>query len=169
MSTSILHPSGFIETQGCIGPRLIRNQPSREEPGILLNEVTDKYTTEFSVPYRDAYRTLKTLKKNWDLLDDNQKNALETIIGVNMIQEGPPIIPTPEPTLGPQQVKNLLRAITDPDPESKAKIMAEYGPDAIKEMYTEYNSWLFNEYRFFIIFVLCIFVFFLFIGIGIVV
>ena len=59
-----LHPSGFIETGGCAGPRYIRGQPNRESPGILLNSVEDKYIAEFDLPFRNLVRYIKKLKAN---------------------------------------------------------------------------------------------------------
>jgi len=79
---NVLHNAGFIETgPGCDGPRYTRGQPSRETPGVLLNEVTDKYVVEFNVPFRNAFRSIKDLKKNWNLLDEKQKSAIIDIIG----------------------------------------------------------------------------------------
>ncbi len=85
----ILHPSGFIETGGCAGPRYVREQPSRETPGILLNEVTDKYVAEFNLPYRNVYRSIKDLQNNWDLLDQTQKDAVISLIKVNPASKTP--------------------------------------------------------------------------------
>lgn len=81
MGISVLHPSGFIETGGCSGPRRVRNQPSRETPGVILSEVTDKYVTEFTVPFRNAVRSMKDFKLNWDRLDDGQKTQIMNIVG----------------------------------------------------------------------------------------
>jgi hypothetical protein len=78
---SVLHPSGFVETGSCSGPRYTRNQPSRETPGVLLNEITDKYVVEFNVPFRNATRSLKELKSNWDRLDPNQKKSIIDMLG----------------------------------------------------------------------------------------
>jgi len=88
-SMSVLHPSGFIETGNCTGPRLVRNQPSRESPGVLLDSVTDKYVTEFTVPFRNSVRSLKTLKMNWDKLDPEQQKLIADMIPIQ------PIIQTP--------------------------------------------------------------------------
>lgn len=79
-----LHPSGFIETgpETCDGPRYIRNQPSRETPGILLQ---DKYITEpnnsnstsssvdFNLPFRNAIRNTLMLQSMYDKLDHDQQ------------------------------------------------------------------------------------------------
>jgi lipopolysaccharide export LptBFGC system permease protein LptF len=76
----ILHPAGFIETGGCQGPRLVRNQPSRESPGVILNEVTDKYVTGFNLPIRNSIRILKQLKFNWNKLSDTDKENVMEIL-----------------------------------------------------------------------------------------
>jgi hypothetical protein len=80
-----LHPSGFVETGSCQGPRYIRNQPSRETPGVLL---ADKYIVEydqmdntsksvdFNLPFRSAFKYTKELQNNWAKLDQDQKNVL---------------------------------------------------------------------------------------------
>lgn len=81
MSISVLHPAGFIETGDCSGPRLVRNQPSRESGGTLLNEVTNKYVTEFTVPFRNAVRSLKEFKLNWDRINDEQKQSIMKMVG----------------------------------------------------------------------------------------
>jgi hypothetical protein len=38
-----LYPAGFVETEGCNGPRLVRSQPSRETTGVTLEECEAKY------------------------------------------------------------------------------------------------------------------------------
>lgn len=46
MSYPHLFPSGFLEFQDdCSGPRLYRNQPSRESDGVRLNDWLQKYAT----------------------------------------------------------------------------------------------------------------------------
>jgi hypothetical protein len=62
-----LHPSGFVETGGCAGPRYIRDQPNRESPGILLT--TDKYVAEFDLPFRNLMRYIKEIEDQWSKLD----------------------------------------------------------------------------------------------------
>ncbi len=79
--SSVLHPAGFVETGGCSGPQNIRNQPSRESAGILLNEVTDKYVTEFTVPFRNSVRSLKTFKLNWDKISSEDKEKIKAMVG----------------------------------------------------------------------------------------
>lgn len=82
-----LHPSGFVETGVCAGPRYIREQPSRETPGVLLNDVTDKYVTEFNLMYRNAFRSLKELESNWKRLSSEQKKDILDIIGPHLLQK----------------------------------------------------------------------------------
>ena len=84
-----LHPSGFIETgpETCDGPRYIRNQPSRETPGILLQ---DKYITEptqsahssvdFNLPFRNAIQNTIMLQSMYDKLDPEQKIVIDNKI-----------------------------------------------------------------------------------------
>jgi hypothetical protein len=83
MSTvvNVLHPAGFVETGSCSGPRLLRIQPSRETPGVLLNDVTEKYVSEFTVPFRNSVRTLKTLKMNWEKVPDSDKEKIMSMVG----------------------------------------------------------------------------------------
>lgn len=81
MSADVLHPAGFIETEDCIGPRLVRDQPSRESEGTLLNECTAKYLGHFNAPFTGAYNMLKSLKLNWERLDNKQKKDLLVILG----------------------------------------------------------------------------------------
>jgi hypothetical protein len=76
MGISVLHPAGFVETGGCSGPRLIRNQPSRETPGVIMSDLSDKYVTQFTVPYRNAVRSLKDFKMNWALISPEEKKQI---------------------------------------------------------------------------------------------
>ena len=72
MST-FLHPPGFVETVGCSGPNYIRSQPSRSTPGTLLNACTDKYTTEFELPYKNIQRYINEMTTNWEKLTNQDK------------------------------------------------------------------------------------------------
>lgn len=86
-----LHPSGFIETGSCSGPRYIRSQPNRETPGVLLDSkagsvedleaINRKYTVEYNLPFRNSYRFLKEMKLNWDKLSPEQREAAKEIVG----------------------------------------------------------------------------------------
>lgn len=38
-----LYPAGFVETEDCDGPRLVRSQPSRESEGVTLSQCEEKY------------------------------------------------------------------------------------------------------------------------------
>lgn len=71
-----LHPPSFIETGGCDGPRYTRGQPNRENPGILMSEIQDKYITEFELPYRNVERYIKEIGNNWNRLNDEQRNSI---------------------------------------------------------------------------------------------
>jgi hypothetical protein len=76
-----LHPASFVETQDCEGPRDIRNQPSRETPGVLLEE---KYITEqdpqlsvdFNLPFRNSLKYVDMLNIMFDKLDPDQKKIV---------------------------------------------------------------------------------------------
>ncbi len=59
-----LHPPSWIETESCDAPRYIRGQPSREESGVIMSEIQDKYTTEFELPYRNITRYIKEIENN---------------------------------------------------------------------------------------------------------
>ena len=71
-----LHPSSFVETGSCDGPRYIRSQPSRETGGVLLNEVTDKYVAEFNIPYENVQRYIKEIENSWEKLNPEQKSLV---------------------------------------------------------------------------------------------
>lgn len=71
-----LFPSSFIETEECEGPRFVRTQPSRETPGVLLNECSDKYIPEFELPYRNLASYIKSLQASWIRLTDEQKELV---------------------------------------------------------------------------------------------
>lgn len=74
--SAILQTSSFIETEGCSGPNYIRNQKSRESPGILMTEIQDKYIPEFELPYRNVLRYIKEVENNWNKLDSNQRLSI---------------------------------------------------------------------------------------------
>jgi len=77
---NVLHPAAFIENNApCPGAYYTREQPSRETPGVLLNDVTDKYVTEFTVPFRNVVRTIKELQINWARISDQDR---QNIIGM---------------------------------------------------------------------------------------
>ncbi len=79
-----LHPSGFVETGNseCVGPRLIRNQPNRESPGVLLSEkyivgeTPEKISVDFNLPFRNSIQNTNMLKMMYDKLDQSQKNII---------------------------------------------------------------------------------------------
>jgi hypothetical protein len=75
--TAVIQADSFIETGSCDGPRYNRNAPSRETPGVLMNEM-DKYTTEFELPYRNVERYIKEIGNNWNRLDKKQRSLVKT-------------------------------------------------------------------------------------------
>ena len=72
----LAYADSSIETNVCTGPRYTRTAPSRETPGILLNDVTDKYVTEFNLPYMNVARYIKEIDSNWTKLNQDQKNII---------------------------------------------------------------------------------------------
>ena len=81
--TSILHPPAFVETGGsCDGPNYTRNQPSRETPGIIMNEIDDKYISEFELPYINVKRYAKEIKNNLNRLSEEQKKSMAYELGL---------------------------------------------------------------------------------------
>jgi len=73
-----IHPPAFIETGSCDGPRYTRGQPSREETGVTMTEIQDKYIPEFELPYRNIQRYIKEIGNDWNRLDENQRNSIRT-------------------------------------------------------------------------------------------
>ena len=64
-----LHPSGFLERmEPCDGPKLYRDQPSRETGGILLNDFMAKYNPSSRVTdykFLETIRDLKEFSRHW--------------------------------------------------------------------------------------------------------
>lgn len=84
---STLHPSGFVESAGsCSGPRYIRSQPSRETPGVLLNECEAKYIPAFELPYRNITRYIKEIQDSWDKINPNDKEQIYNNLLKNLPQ-----------------------------------------------------------------------------------
>jgi hypothetical protein len=88
MTAQILHPSSFIETESCAGPRYVREQPSRETPGVLL---ADKYIVEyqdnspigeveFNLPFRNAIRSVKQLDLSLSKLTPEQTTEINRML-----------------------------------------------------------------------------------------
>ncbi len=75
--TAVIQADSFIETEDCDGPRYNRNAPSRENPGILMTEIQNKYITEFELPYRNIERYVKEIGNNWNRLDDKQRSLIK--------------------------------------------------------------------------------------------
>lgn len=71
-----LQTDSFIETGGCDGPRHNRSTPSREQTGITMDEIKNKYIPEFELPYRNVDRYIKEIGNNWDRLDENQRKSI---------------------------------------------------------------------------------------------
>lgn len=69
----LTYQDSSIETETCVGPRYTRTQPSRETPGVLLD---DKYIVEFNLPYRNLVRYVKEVEKDWSKLTDEQKQII---------------------------------------------------------------------------------------------
>lgn len=89
---SILQTDSWVETaEDCDGPKRIRNSPSRENPGILMNEIQNKYITEFELPYRNVSRYIKEIGNDWNRLDNQQrievKKAFQTMGLVGKISD----------------------------------------------------------------------------------
>jgi len=72
----LAYADSSIESGSCTGPRYTRTSPSRETPGVLLNSVTDKYVTEFNLPYMNVARYVKEVESNWSKLSPEQKNII---------------------------------------------------------------------------------------------
>lgn len=88
-----IHPPSFIETEDCGGIRYVRGQPSRENPGILMSEIQNKYVTEFELPYRNVLEYIKEVGNSWNRLNEDQKKSirqsfktmgLASVVGSNM-------------------------------------------------------------------------------------
>lgn len=79
--TAIVQTDSWLETGGCDGPRFTRHQPSREETGVTMTEIQDKYIPEFELPYRNVERYVKEIQNNWNRLDSKQRQALKTSLG----------------------------------------------------------------------------------------
>lgn len=120
----VLHPSGFVETGVCSGPRRARSQPSRETPGVLL---ADKYVVEwdeadsgvvatsegqggvfqgtavdFNMPFRNSIRSIKELSASWSRLFPDQRAVLSAqyLSGATFLGgDGTPGTATPSPLL----------------------------------------------------------------------
>ncbi len=161
MSTAqVLHPAGFIETGTCEGPRYVRSQPSRETPGVILNEVTDKYVSEFTVPFRNSTRALKTFKMNWDRVPDSDKEKIMTIVGpftknVPMNQAVRNIFSgdgTPEPKL--TNLKNILDNINHPDESMKQT----YSEEEMKNLKNDLREWVVETYWYLILIIVILFI-----------
>lgn len=132
-----LHPSAFVETVGCKGPRYTRNQPSRESAGVLYNECESKYGTKYELPYRNIKGFLDSLDVNWGKLDTKQRGELVEYIRNKL----------------PQVQKNVIQAVTaqpttlsiirdyilkDPKNNTQDLLNAMYYPqDAIKQVMSE--------------------------------
>lgn len=161
MSTAqVLHPAGFIETGTCEGPRYVRSQPSRETPGILLNEVTDKYVSEFTVPFRNSVRALKTFKMNWDKVPDTDKDKIMSIVGpfsknANAAMAFRNSLPT-DTESGPKitDIKGVLNGITNPDESMKQM----YTNEEIQELKRGLNNWFLETYWYLILIIVLLFI-----------
>lgn len=74
-----IQTDSFLETGGsCTGLRDIRNQKSRETTGVTLQEVQDKYTTEFEIPYLNVKRYIKEINNDWNRLNPEQRKEISS-------------------------------------------------------------------------------------------
>lgn len=87
-----LHPSSFVEYGGCTGPNYIRTQPSRETAGVLLNDCTDKYMSEFQLPYRNVKRYTQEVMQNMNKLSPQERQEV-----VSSLQRAVPELAVPIP------------------------------------------------------------------------
>ena len=76
----LAYADSSLETGICAGPRYTRSAPSRETPGTILSDITDKYVGEFNIPFMNTARTIKELQNNWSKLDPDQKSMILQII-----------------------------------------------------------------------------------------
>jgi hypothetical protein len=143
MGISTLHPSGFVETGGCSGPRLIRNQPSRETPGVLLNEVTDKYVTQFTVPFRNSTRALKDFQLNWERTSPEERKQILDMVG--SVDAGPKgalkgqqSLSSDSNNLHVNNITDLLNSIMNPDDNIKSV----YSTDELIKMRSDVDNWV---------------------------
>lgn len=181
-----LHPSGFVETGGCSGPNYVRSQPNRESPGILLNQVTDKYVAEFNLPFRNVIRYVKEVHNDWNKLTDEQKEVVSNSIkdmsmSPNIDSNG---VQTPGPSVGQQiklfntgNVAPVSRSISDmllslsKNPSDVGALVEEiYSPseeikqmipsESLKSMNSELKKWLkdkkYYSYDWVVLLILCL-------------
>lgn len=76
--TAVIQADNFIETGSCDGPRYNRNAPSRETPGVLMDDIKTKYITEFELPYRNVDRYIKEIGNNWNRLNAKQRSQIKS-------------------------------------------------------------------------------------------
>ena len=165
-----LFPSSFIETEGCGGPRFVRTQPSRETAGVLLSECSEKYITEFELPYRNLTAYIKSLQTNWIRLTDEQKEEVvrDLIANIPSLQncgddtEAPASAATgvvgkafvnkkEEKFTEPDLITFLNDMKSDPNKQVKDLLNAMYRPsdsikagvpeDLRKEIYKSFTQW----------------------------
>ena len=87
-----LHPASWTETSdgtaaptSCFGPLNIRNQPSRETPGILLQnkyipETDPSMSVNFNLPFRNSISHVDMLKIMYDKLNPEQQTVINNKI-----------------------------------------------------------------------------------------
>ncbi len=125
-----IHPPAWIETESCDGPRYTRGQPSREEGGVLMTEIQNKYIPEFELPFRNIERYIKEMSNNWDRLDEKQRSmarksfqdmGMNTGIGLSQKKESFGSLTDPVTIITDylatdtkQNPKNLLNALYKP-------------------------------------------------------
>lgn len=78
-----LYPSGFIEfNDSCSGPKLYRNQPSRESSAPKLNDFMAKYSTaEISnFDFMNTLTYIKYLNKNWNKIPNEVRQEILNLL-----------------------------------------------------------------------------------------
>ena len=191
-SAQSLHPAGFVDTGDCSGPRLTRSQPNRESSGVLLNECTDKYQTQFELPYKNIANYLKTLESSWDKLSSQDKQMIVQDI-VNNLPTLKSALPSSNKQV-PRRVENFTddelvkfindNLVTDTEQNTKQLLDALYYPDDnIKNQVNEnlrdeiryaFNDWVNDQNIYFHcnyqtgVFMFLLVVLFFLLGIGIV-
>jgi hypothetical protein len=124
-----LKPSSFVETGSCTGPRYIRNQPSRETAGVLLDSVTDKYVTEWTLPYTNMVAYTKELNNDWKKLDKTQKEVVANSLSLFLYQNPDAVITG---IMSDKDKENALNAL--------AQRTEKFGSDPLGDMYSFFDS-----------------------------
>lgn len=95
MTSSILHPAGWVENGDCNGSMLIRNQPSRESGNVQ---------PIYRMPFRNIQEVFNT---NWELLSPEERQMVIKSAGIDpnsIIQMGSP---------SPQTLNQVIPSASD--------------------------------------------------------